>query len=82
MGNETDLEPTWDEKENEPEDSQSYGLDRGKGLFGDSSVRPSFYHCVECKKDILVQDVAWDEEDQPRCPECDTILERRSRTRD
>jgi hypothetical protein len=82
VGYESDLEPMQDEKEIEPEYSESYAVDRDKGLFGDPSVRPSYYYCVECNEDILAQDVAWDEEDQPRCPECDSILERRSQTRD
>ena len=82
MEHKSDLEPKQDAREIEPGYSESYVVDRGKGLFGDSSVRPSFYHCVKCNADILAQDVAWDEDDQPRCPECDSILERRPQTRD
>jgi hypothetical protein len=31
---------------------------------------------------VLAQDVVWDRNDQPHCPDCDGLLQRRSRSGD
>lgn len=45
--------------------------------FGDPLIEPSVYHCSACNDDVLSQDVAWDEENQPHCPHCHGLLRRR-----
>lgn len=78
MKQERDLEPVQSVEEIQGELSDESMVDRSKELFGHSLVPPSFYRCVQCKNDILAQDVVWDRETQPHCPECNSILEPRS----
>jgi len=52
--------------------------DRIGELFGESPVPPSFYYCSQCDEEILAQDIVWDRENQPHCPECNSVLECRS----
>jgi DNA-directed RNA polymerase subunit RPC12/RpoP len=60
------------------EEADEAAVERGgsKELYGESRVKPSLYHCAHCNKDILSQDVVWDRSDRPRCPECNSPLER------
>ncbi len=94
MSGKQDSEPLPDEYEKEGEKSAAddFAFDRGRELFGAPSlapsfychpphppnVPPSFYHCTQASKDILAQDVVWDRSGQPRCPECNALLERQS----
>ncbi len=49
----------------------------GDELFGEPTIRPSFYRCSIHGK-ILAQDVVWGPDDVPHCPEagCGAILTR------
>jgi formylmethanofuran dehydrogenase subunit E len=67
---ETDEEP-----EEVSEEAEIVGF-ADSALFGDPPTGPTFYHCDQCGEDILTQDVAWDRNDQPHCPECEGLLTR------
>jgi len=45
----------------------------GDELFGEPTIRPSFYRCSTHGK-ILAQDVVWGPDDLPHCPECGAEL--------
>jgi DNA-directed RNA polymerase subunit RPC12/RpoP len=75
MSRKRDFEPPPGPGEEEEEEAS---FERGsRELYGDASVKPSLYHCAHCDKDILSQDVVWDKSDQPHCPKCNSLLERR-----
>lgn len=44
-------------------------------LPGEPRIPPSSYHCSQCNKGVLTQDIVWVPKEQPRCPECSAILE-------
>lgn len=76
MEQEQGLEPVQDAEEVRGEAPIARG--RSEGLFGESREPPSLYRCAQCNKNVLAQDVAWDRENQPRCFDCHSILERQS----
>lgn len=67
------------ERDFEPAQDNEF-VDNRVELFGDSSVPPSFYYCIQCEEEVLAQDVVWDQAGQPHCPKpkCNSILESRS----
>jgi DNA-directed RNA polymerase subunit RPC12/RpoP len=71
------LGPVQPASETQEESPAKVGEERSKELPGVSTAPPSFYHCDRCNKDILAQDVVWETEDEPHCPECDSILKSR-----
>jgi hypothetical protein len=75
MAQERGVDPVQQAGETQEESPTKVGEERSKGLFGVAAVPPSFYHCAQCNKDILAQDVVWEPENEPHCPECDFILE-------
>jgi len=80
MSRKRDFDPSREpyEEGDETSPTKNSALERGsRELYGDASVKPSFYHCANCDKNILAQDVVWDKSNRPRCPKCNSLLERR-----
>jgi len=73
MEEERELQPDWESEE--PQEEIARAIPEPE-LFGAPSISPSFYHCKQCNEDVLAQDVVWDREDQPHCPQCNATLER------
>jgi hypothetical protein len=71
--NELPCEP---EPELEPDeiDEELMAAEDGGGMFGIPDIAPSCYRCPEHGM-VLAQDVAWEEDDQPHCPDCRHVLE-------
>jgi len=66
------------ERETLPEDrhekeAASDSFRGGDALFGQESIRPSSYSCAH-HGEILAQDVVWDRDDHPHCPQCNALL--------
>lgn len=51
-------------------EDQTDELAKGGGVLpGVPATPPTRYRCAECARDVLAQDVIWDRNDRPFCPE-------------
>lgn len=66
------------EKKETELDQDQVDEQRDRGLPGIPDIKPSPYICTLCDGDVQAQDVVWDRENRPHCPQCGSILKRRS----
>lgn len=70
---------TWKTSKPEPEEAGEATKNSGfGGTYGESLTPPSRYYCAVCKGHVLAQHVAWDDQDRPHCPVCDTLLQKKA----